>query len=138
MGKKYRAFITLAMNTRYGRNDRIRTCDIVVPNHARYQLRYIPKNIKLNLSSCPLRFLLQLRLCHREYSLATRQVAATSYSSLYHPTGALGNVPNCATSRCEGVTSTHSNYLNNYRRFYAVCQALSRFYYIDKRKCEVL
>ena len=31
------------MNTRYGRNDRIRTCDIVVPNHARYQLRYIPK-----------------------------------------------------------------------------------------------
>ena len=30
------------MNTRYGRNDRIRTCDIVVPNHARYQLRYIP------------------------------------------------------------------------------------------------
>ena len=25
-----------------GRNDRIRTCDIVVPNHARYQLRYIP------------------------------------------------------------------------------------------------
>ena len=27
----------------FGRNDRIRTCDIVVPNHARYQLRYIPK-----------------------------------------------------------------------------------------------
>ena len=26
----------------FGRNDRIRTCDIVVPNHARYQLRYIP------------------------------------------------------------------------------------------------
>ena len=41
--KKYRAFITLAMNTRYGRNDRIRTCDILVPNQARYQLRYIPK-----------------------------------------------------------------------------------------------
>ena len=26
----------------YGRNDRIRTCDIVLPKHARYQLRYIP------------------------------------------------------------------------------------------------
>ena len=31
------------MNTRYGRSDRIRTCGIVVPNHARYQLRYTPK-----------------------------------------------------------------------------------------------
>ena len=30
--KKYRAFITLAMNTRYGRSDRIRTCGIDVPN----------------------------------------------------------------------------------------------------------
>ena len=28
---------------RRGRNDRIRTCDILVPNQARYQLRYIPK-----------------------------------------------------------------------------------------------
>ena len=27
----------------FGRNDRIRTCDILVPNQARYQLRYIPK-----------------------------------------------------------------------------------------------
>ncbi len=27
----------------FGRNDRIRTCDIVLPKHARYQLRYIPK-----------------------------------------------------------------------------------------------
>ena len=26
-----------------GRSDRIRTCGIVVPNHARYQLRYTPK-----------------------------------------------------------------------------------------------
>ena len=26
----------------FGRNDRIRTCDILVPNQARYQLRYIP------------------------------------------------------------------------------------------------
>ena len=26
----------------FGRNDRIRTCDIVLPKHARYQLRYIP------------------------------------------------------------------------------------------------
>ena len=31
------------MNTRNGRSDRIRTCGIVVPNHARYQLRYTPK-----------------------------------------------------------------------------------------------
>ena len=31
--KRYRAF--------YGRDDRIRTCGIMVPNHARYQLRYI-------------------------------------------------------------------------------------------------
>ena len=30
--KKYRAFITLAMNTRYGRSDRVRTCGIDVPN----------------------------------------------------------------------------------------------------------
>ncbi len=28
------------MNTRNGPSDRIRTCGIVVPNHARYQLRY--------------------------------------------------------------------------------------------------
>ena len=33
-------------NTRYGRSDRIRTCGIVVPNHARYQLRYTPKTSK--------------------------------------------------------------------------------------------
>ena len=26
-----------------GRNDRIRTCDILLPKQARYQLRYIPK-----------------------------------------------------------------------------------------------
>src|SRR5688500_16775805 len=25
-----------------GRGDRIRTCDLMVPNHARYQLRYAP------------------------------------------------------------------------------------------------
>ena len=25
-----------------GRGDRIRTCDLMVPNHARYQLRYTP------------------------------------------------------------------------------------------------
>ena len=31
----------------FGRNDRVRTCDIVLPKHARYQLRYIPKVIKL-------------------------------------------------------------------------------------------
>ena len=30
------------MNTHVGRNDRIWTCDILVPNQARYQLRYIP------------------------------------------------------------------------------------------------
>ena len=30
------------MNTHIGRNDRIWTCDILVPNQARYQLRYIP------------------------------------------------------------------------------------------------
>ena len=35
--KKYRAFITLAMNTRYGRSDRIRTCGLLVPNQAHYQ-----------------------------------------------------------------------------------------------------
>ena len=40
--KKYRAFITLAMNTRYGRSDRVRTCGIDVPNVARYQLRHTP------------------------------------------------------------------------------------------------
>ena len=27
---------------RLNRDDRIRTCDILVPNQARYQLRYIP------------------------------------------------------------------------------------------------
>ena len=26
----------------FGRNDRIRTCDILLPKQARYQLRYIP------------------------------------------------------------------------------------------------
>ena len=32
----------------FGRNDRIRTCDILVPNQARYQLRYIPNLIVSN------------------------------------------------------------------------------------------
>ena len=30
------------MNTRYGRSDRIRTCGILLPKQARYQLRYTP------------------------------------------------------------------------------------------------
>ena len=30
-------------NTRYGRSDRIRTCGILLPKQARYQLRYTPK-----------------------------------------------------------------------------------------------
>ena len=47
--KKYRAFITLAMNTRYGRSDRIRTCGIDVPNVARYQLRHTPKCEKYSI-----------------------------------------------------------------------------------------
>ena len=29
----------------FGRSDRIRTCGIMVPNHARYQLRYTPDYI---------------------------------------------------------------------------------------------
>ena len=37
------------IDTRTGRNDRIRTCDILVPNQARYQLRYIPKEITIPL-----------------------------------------------------------------------------------------
>ena len=28
---------------KYGRGDRDRTCDLMVPNHARYQLRYTSK-----------------------------------------------------------------------------------------------
>ena len=32
--------IKSVMNTRYGRGDRIRTCGILVPNQARYHLRY--------------------------------------------------------------------------------------------------
>ena len=47
--KKYRAFITLAMNTRYGRSDRVRTCGIDVPNVARYQLRHTPKCEKYSI-----------------------------------------------------------------------------------------
>ena len=35
------------MNTRYGRGDRTWTCGILVPNAARYQLRYTPIVIKL-------------------------------------------------------------------------------------------
>ena len=35
----------------FGRNDRIRTCDILVPNQARYQLRYIPRYL-INRSRC--------------------------------------------------------------------------------------
>ena len=31
--------IRYCKNTRYGPSDRIRTCGLVVPNHARYQLR---------------------------------------------------------------------------------------------------
>ena len=31
------------MNTQYGRSDTIRTCDILLPKQARYQLRYTPK-----------------------------------------------------------------------------------------------
>ena len=30
-------FLTSVMNTRYGRSDRIRTCDLLVPNQAHYQ-----------------------------------------------------------------------------------------------------
>ena len=47
--KKPRVFIEHLKsykNSRYGRSDRIRTCGIVVPNHARYQLRYTPKTSK--------------------------------------------------------------------------------------------
>ena len=33
------------------RNDRIRTCDILVPNQARYQLRYIPIGTGVFLSA---------------------------------------------------------------------------------------
>ena len=47
--KKYRAFITLAMNTRYGRSDRVRTCGIDVPNVARYQLRHTPMSEKYSI-----------------------------------------------------------------------------------------
>ena len=32
----------------YGRDDRTRTCGIVLPKHARYQLRHISEIIKLN------------------------------------------------------------------------------------------
>ena len=35
--------IKSVMNTRYGRSDGIRTHDLLVPNQARYQLRYTPK-----------------------------------------------------------------------------------------------
>jgi hypothetical protein len=32
----------LYLSHNIGRGDRIRTCDLMVPNHARYQLRYAP------------------------------------------------------------------------------------------------
>ena len=41
--KGKRRLIAVRQTSLDGRNDRIRTCDIVLPKHARYQLRYIPK-----------------------------------------------------------------------------------------------
>ena len=35
-----RRFLAVRNDLRRGPSDRIRTCGIVVPNHARYQLRY--------------------------------------------------------------------------------------------------
>ena len=73
---------------------------VLLPNQARYQLRYIPiYSIKKFYSSCPLRFLLPLPHRASQKICSRSATAATPYSSLYHPPGALGNVPNCATSR---------------------------------------
>ena len=73
----------------------------MLPKQARYQLRYTPIKYSIKMiCSCPLRFLLQLRLCHRKNDwLANRQVAATPFSSLAPPQAALGNVLSGATPR---------------------------------------
>ena len=45
------------------------------------------------------------RRCLRCRATCQPSVAATPYPSLAHPQGALGNVPNCATSRWYGMCS---------------------------------
>ena len=83
--KRKRRLIAVRQTSVFGRNDRIRTCDIVLPKHARYQLRYIPKKI-LNLQNNS-RYratraprLLMCRVASPRYtrlaSLATRDIAS--------------------------------------------------------------
>ncbi|MBR6681132.1 MAG: hypothetical protein IKL59_07730, partial [Clostridia bacterium] len=61
---------------------------VLLPNQARYQLRYIPiYSIKKFYSSCPLRFLLPLPHRASQKICSRSATAATPYSSLYHPTG---------------------------------------------------
>ena len=71
---------------------------VLLPKHARYQLRYIPKlfNFYFLQLSAALPVATKTLTSPR---LVNRQVAATPYCSLHHPQGALANVPTCATSR---------------------------------------
>ena len=82
----------------FGRDDRTRTCGIVLPKHARYHLRYISIKIfslhKQLFAALPVA---TKSLPSQQGLLVTRQVAATPYFSLHHPLGALETVPTCAT-----------------------------------------
>ncbi len=92
-----------------GRNDRIRTCDILLPKQARYQLRYIPKYI-IQLFDLPHNFVVARYACIPVPS-HSRCLSPRMFSAL--PTRCLGDfalekrlsivfssLTNCATSYC--------------------------------------
>ena len=91
-----------------GRSDRTRTCSIVLPKHARYQLRhtsifsFVFHTRGTRASCCRDRILLRKCLCSHSAT------AATPYCSLYPPPAALANVPNCATPRYLVLSLIHA------------------------------
>ena len=85
----------------FGRSVEIRTPGLQYPKLARYQLRYTSLlNYTKRFSQLSAALPVVTRALPSQMDLqVTRQVTATPYSSLHHPLGALGTVPNCATPR---------------------------------------
>ena len=80
----------------FGRNDRGRTCDILLPKQARYQLRYIPLFNFTNIYQA------RFRLRYPEKAFASARLfstAAPSASRFFCHRQRFQASPNCATSR---------------------------------------
>ena len=89
---------------------------VLLPNVARYQLRHTPiLNIKLFLAVVRCASCCRYRIARRKEICSRSATAATPFSSLDHPSGALGNVPNCAVYR-QFLPPTY------YNRFFVLCQ----------------